>query len=377
MDYPNAMRFKSLIITLLVVLTLGSTIDADAQRQNKYQKRKAKNKQISSYRGGRIGHSRFAPYSFVGGSINALNYFGDLAPVNRPGSTDISFTRPGLGAFYGRKFHHSMSYRVAFNYGRLIGDDNTSDPTGGDDPSAASRYERNLSFRNDIKEVSATLQIDLLPNYGGPQSRMLINGYFFFGVAAFHHEPKGLVPDYDYQTYGFTPADGTPKLPNAGEWVKLRELGTEGQNYGVGTKYSPFQIAVPFGIGGEAFINQKISVGLELGVRKIFTDYIDDVGGTYFDLGAFDDNDALARIMSDRSVEPVAAITGENRDLVLPHIDLRNYFENGESYYHNWYNDTGRAVNDKRGTKAKDLYFMTQIRVVYVLSNNSRRAKHR
>jgi hypothetical protein len=371
------MRFKSLIITSLVLLSLGLAEDVQAQRKNKYQTRKSKNKQISHYRGGRISHSRFAPYSFVGGSINAMNYFGDLAPVNRPGSTDVSFTRPGLGLFYGRKFHHSMSYRVAFNYGRLIGDDNTSDPTGGDDPSAASRYERNLSFRNDIKELSATLQIDILPNYGGPQSRMLLNGYFFFGVAVFHHEPRGLVPEYDHQTYGFNPPDGTPKLQNAGEWVKLRELGTEGQNYGVGTKYSPIQFAIPFGIGGEAFINQKFSVGLELGVRKTFTDYIDDVGGTYFDLGAFDDGDDLARIMSDRSVEPIAAVTGEGRDSVIPHIALRNYFENGESYYHNWYNDTGRAVNDKRGTPAKDLYFMTRIRVVYVLSNNTRRAKRR
>jgi len=375
-DYPNAMRFKSLIITLLVLFTLGSSFDADAQRRNKYQKRKAKNKQISSYRGGRIGHSRFAPYSIVGGSINALNYFGDLAPVNRPASTDISFTRPGLGAFYGRKFHHSMTYRVAFNYGRLIGDDNTSDPTGGDDPSAANRYARNLSFRNDIKELSATLQIDLLPNYGGPQSRMLINGYFFFGVAAFHHEPKGLVPTYDHQTYGFNPPEGTPKLANAGEWVKLRELGTEGQNYGVGTKYSPFQIAIPFGVGGEAFINQKISVGLELGVRKIFTDYIDDVGGTYFNLGDFDAGDDLARIMSDRSAEGVAAMTGEARPTVEQHVALRN-FSNGESYYHNWNNGTGLETNKSRGSASKDLYFMTQIRVVYVLTNNTRRAKHR
>jgi hypothetical protein len=310
----------------------------------------------------------------VEGSINAMNYFGDLAPSPGKLSTDVSFTRPGLGIAYGRKFHSNLSYRVGFNYGRIIGDDNSSDPTG--DEGAPQRYARNLSFRNDIKELSAIMQVDILPNYGGPQSRLLLNGYVFFGVAAFHHEPMGLVPQYDHQTYGFNPPDGTPRLENAGEWVKLRELGTEGQNYGVGQKYKPFQVAVPLGVGGEVFLNQKFTVGLELGARMLFTDYIDDVGGTYFNLGDFDANDVLARIMSDRAAEAIAANTGEARSTVESNIRLGN-FSNGQQFYHNFDNGTGLESNTKRGTSSNDLYFMTRIRVVYILNNNTRRPKRR
>ena len=96
--------------------------EVDAQR-NKYKKRKNKQKRLSNYKGGnRKGgkgvFGRFRPYLWAGGGINAANYFGDLAPVNKAASTDISFTRPGFGLYWGRKFHHSMQFVAAFNYGR-------------------------------------------------------------------------------------------------------------------------------------------------------------------------------------------------------------------------------------------------------------------
>lgn len=361
------MRLKSLIAFTLMLLCLCIAEDADAQRKNKYQKRRSKNKQISHYRGGRVSSSRFAPYSYAGVSLNAMNYFGDLAPTAGALSTDLSFTRPGLGIFYGRKFHHSLSYRAAFNWGRIKGDDITADPNSEVD---APRYYRNLSFRNDIKELSATLQIDLLPNYGGPQSRMLINGYAFAGVAVFHHEPKGLVPDLEYQT-----DYNNPQAPaKAGEWVKLRELGTEGQNFGEGKKYSPFQLAIPMGVGGEVFLTTNLSVGMELGVRKLFFDYIDDVSGSYADLDKF--SDPLARIMSDRSLEATAAWNGEARNVPLGHVNQYNGF------YRSGYLGSGMSLDGngnptKRGNpNSKDVYFMTQIRVIYIL-DNSRRAKYR
>ncbi len=368
------MRLRSFIAITLTVLFIFVAEDADAQRRNKYQKRKAKNRAISHYRGGRVSASRFRPYSFVGASVNALNYFGDLAPVNKAASTDISFTRPGFGLFYGHKFHHSMSYRVAFNYGRLTGDDITSDPTTAGD---APRYMRNLSFRNDIKELSATLQIDFLPNYGGPQSRMLLNGYAFFGAAVFHHEPKALVPDFEYQSDVSGSAPVATAVPQAGEWVKLRELGTEGQNFGQGVKYSPWQFAIPFGLGGEVFINQNLNIGLEVGVRKLFFDYIDDVSGNYVDLDLF--TDPLGRILSDRSLEATGAISGDTRDVSIANPRIQNY--GGQSYWVSGALGSGQSASDgvpsKRGNAGdKDVYFMTRIRVVYILGNSGR-AKYR
>ena len=367
------MRLKSVIAILLAVffLVIGET--AEAQRKSKYQKRRSKNKMISKYRGGRISASRFRPYSYVGVTANALNYFGDLAPVNKAASTDISFTRPGFGLFYGHKFHHSMAYRVAFNYGRLFGDDFTSDPN---DESAAPRYYRNLSFRNDIKELSAGLEIYLLPNYGGPQSRPLANAYLFIGAAVFHHEPKGLVPEMEYQT-DFN--NGTP-VSQAGEWVKLRELGTEGQNFGQGEKYGAFQLAIPVALGGELFLNQQFSVGLEFGFRKLFFDHLDDVSGSYADLDQF--TDPLARIMSDRSLEPTAAWAGGSREIPNGHA-YQNTYSSGDQYWIS--GNLGSGISEyENGDKSirgnsndKDMYFMTQIRITYILGNTGGRAKFR
>ena len=43
------------------------------------------------------------------------------------------------------------------------------------------------------------------------------------------------------------------------------------------------QIAIPFGIGVKMNVSKKVGLGLEWGPRKTFTDYLDDVSGTYPD----------------------------------------------------------------------------------------------
>ena len=354
-------RYISILMAFFCILVAE---DVDAQRRNKYQMRRSKNRSIAKYRGGRIIASKFRPYSYVGASVNALNYFGDLAPVNKAASTDISFTRPGFGLFWGRKFHHSMSFRAAFNYGRLKGDDISASDT----PADRYRYLRNASFRNDIKELSAAVKIHFLPNYRGPQSRQMLNGYVFAGIAVFHHEPKGLVPDFEYQTDFNNP---TP-VAQAGEWVKLRDLGTEGQNVGLGKKYSPYQLAVPFGLGGNIFISQQLDVGLELGVRWLFFDHLDDVSGNYVDLSELTE---LGRIMSDRSLEPTGASSGDSRANAFDAsagITVGPTLKNGY-----WVSSTlgsGQPPEDGRqnirgNPNSDDLYVMTRIIVTYVLGN--------
>jgi hypothetical protein len=45
--------------------------------------------------------------------------------------------------------------------------------------------------------------------------------------------------------------------------------------------YSLTQPAIPFGGGIKYAINDNLRLGLELGFRKLFTDYLDDVSTTY------------------------------------------------------------------------------------------------
>ena len=368
------MRLRRLIPILLAIIFIVVSEDADAQRKSKYGKRKAKNKLVSNYRGGRASVSRFRPYYYGGVTANALNYFGDLAPVNKAASTDISFTRPGFGLFYGYKFHHSLAVRAAFNYGRLFGDDFGADPTIEKD---AARYYRNLSFRNDIKEFSIGLEVYLLPNYGGPQSRPPLNAYIFFGAAVFHGEPRGLVPELEFQT----DVNNGTSVDQDGEWVKLRELGTEGQNFGEGETYGAFNFALPVAFGAELYLNSHMSIGIEFGFRKLFFDHLDDVSGSYADLDGF--TDPLGRILSDRSLEPVSGgLNPEARSIPTSHPYFNTY-TSGQSYWVSGH--IGSGVSEySDGTKSirgnpndDDMYFMTQIRFTYILGSSGGRAKFR
>jgi hypothetical protein len=356
------MLLKRIIPFLLSLVLIAFSFDADAQR-NKYKKRRQTNKAVSKYRGGRSGWGRFIPYTFYGANINAGNYFGDLAPASKAGSTDISFTRPGFGAFIGYKFHNMVAVRASFNWIRIAADDFTADP--GQEESFQ-RYARNLSFRNDIKELSAGFKISLIANHGSFQQRPPINAFMYIGAAAILHEPRGKVPEFDYQA---DPSGNTP-APNAGEWVKLRELGTEGQNIGIVEPYSNLTFAIPITLGAELRIPRtNFSAGLEAGIRYTFTDYLDDVSTNYVaDLNSLDPNgtNPLARIMSDRSAEP----TSSNGDARITQGISYVTDQNG---YRRWIG----AASDLsiRGGADNDYYFVTQLSLTYFVDTTKRRAK--
>ena len=365
------MRFK-LKAACLLILTILFLIPDEAysqrRRRNSFQKRRGKSKQIGKYRSGRTrgGASRFRPYQYVGFGVNALNYFGDLAPVNKAASTDINFTRPGFGIMYGYRFHPAMATRISFNYGLLRGDDNSADPNG--DANSQGRYQRNLSFRNQLKELSVGMEFYILPNNRGSNNRPPINGYIFLGITGYHHQPQGQAPAFDFQTGADAPL---PSGLTAGEWVNLQPLGTEGQNLDdpLGLlddrDYNQFQLAIPVGIGGTFNPPGPLSFGIELGYRYLFTDYLDDVSTSYVNLDSFDD--PISRIFSDRAAETVAVTTGELRSTNTVPVDF-----NGTQYRIN--SDVGSGMDGSiRGNpNDNDMYFITQIRVTYVLSPRRR-----
>jgi hypothetical protein len=73
-----------------------------------------------------------------------------------------------------------------------------------------------------------------------------------------------------------------PMAKFEGKWHSLRKLHTEGQGFVPSRKeYSNWQFSIPFGIGMKYTIDKKSSIGLEYGLRKTFTDYMDDVSTSY------------------------------------------------------------------------------------------------
>lgn len=357
------MKVRSVFAIFLSLIMICVVFDADAQK-NKYKRRKQNNKKISKYKGGSFGRGRFQKYWSLGGSISAGNYYGDLAPSQGLFSSDISFTRPGMGFHAAYKIQHSVALRVGFNYMRFRGDDASSDPEG---ELSVYRYERNLSFRNDVKELQLGLEIYLLPNYGGPNQRLPFNVYGFLGGGVFHHEPQGLVPDFDYQSVG---TNSTLEIAQAGEWVNLRPLETEG------VTYSNIGFSIIAGTGARMRIPKTpLDLGIEFGWRYLFTDYLDDVSGTYRSLDSFDD--PLARILSDKSTV-LETSTGDERVITGEGQFVQHTFDNGDTYWINGNLGSGLEGSQRGGSEANDFLFVTQIKLTYVMKGAIRkRAKYR
>ena len=216
----------------------------------------------------RFGRKMRYRYEWVYG-VGASNFLGELGGADQVGTNfakDLEFvsTRPTI--HIGIRYQTSRYTAVKGNLfmGILKGGDNLTQETY--------RKNRNLQFRSPVIELSGQFEgyilredvghIYKIRNASG-MKRFNFRHYGFIGIGAFFFNPQAL---YN------------------GTWVNLQPLGTEGQNFTPGKKpYSRFNIAVPLGIGTKVGLDRKWSLGLEIGIRKTFTDYIDDVSTEYAD----------------------------------------------------------------------------------------------
>jgi hypothetical protein len=351
------------LVYVILTFLFFSFISESALAQMNRRAVKKNNKKISSYRGKKEWFAKEKRYNTLGISLNALNYYGDLAPRPNRFSTDISFTQPAVGINFSHRFGPRYTIASSFMYGTLKGADSES-ADAGDTSNGLYRAQRNLSFRNRIKELSVVASLDLFSNMATYISRVKWTPYAFAGVAGLLHNPQALAPATDLHGNA---------LPEAGQWVNLQSLGTEGQkgtlaegdvNNGI-KSYKKLQVAIPFGVGVRFRLNEILDLSAELGFRYLFTDYIDDVSQNYVDLGVFGNNE-LAKAMSYRSnevVNPSQLTATQTRD--------------GQTY--NLLSGYGQEYQDNmRGNKNdKDTYMVTTIRLTYILGKTFHRAKFR
>lgn len=180
---------------------------------------------------------------FLGGG----NYFGDLAP-------EIVWkeTKPAFGLLY--KYHHSkyFSSRYQFAYTQI----------SGSDLNFKSNNYRNLAFKSDIFEIGYFTEFNFRPF--GINVREENNSTFVFGgINLFMFNPQRQLLNKDF--------------------VDLRDYGTEGQVIDKKRKYSLIQPAITLGFGHKINWGKKYVIGIEIGFRKTFTDYLDDTKGNYTD----------------------------------------------------------------------------------------------
>lgn len=346
---------RRVLVVCLSLCTLLMSVDSYAQLNRK--KIKKNNRNIAHFKGKKRGFDPSKKYNALGVSLNALNYYGDIAPLPNRISTDIGFTRPAVGVSFTHRFGPFYQLTGGFAYGTLAGSDaGSADPN---DDNAAFRYVRNLSFRNRIKELSVVGQFDLFPNQGTYISRVRWTPFAFAGLAVFHHNPQ---------------AKGTD-----GKWVDLQPLGTEGQyadlpetavNYG-NKPYKLIQVAIPFGFGARFRFNEVIDISGEFGFRYLFTDYIDDVSKNYVDLSLLSPE---AQKFSYRSDEVSPTAGGKVEEILArPRVATTStVFPTVVSGFGH-----EQAGSFRGSSKDRDIYTMTTIRLTYILGKTFHKAKFR
>lgn len=235
------------------------------------------------------------------------NYIGDLQ--SSPYTTKQSNGSFGAGIQYDLSSHFSLLSNLT--YGRISAADGYS--------TQADLRARNLNFESVIKEWNVLFEYNLLD-----LNEHRVTPYIFAGLAIFHFNP------YSYDT--------------AGRMVYLRPLSTEGEGlpqYPNRKPYALTQLSIPFGGGIKFRVNDRVVLAYEIGMRKTFTDYLDDVSTTYVD---------QATLLAARGPEAVEmAYRG-------------NEVKGGAAY--------PPDGSIRGGSKWKDWYYMSGIRVTVALNDN-------
>jgi hypothetical protein len=237
--------------------------------------------------------------------LGTSNYQGDLQDKR------FTFNQSHLAAGVGLSYDltERFSLRGGITFGKISGDDKQG-----------RNKIRNLNFSSGLTEGHLGVQY-----YITPLGQRSLTPYVFAGLALYHFSP------YTHDT--------------SGTKYYLKPLSTEGQGFIAGKDYYNLtQMAIPFGGGVKLSLSDKINVGLEVGFRKLFTDYLDDVSDVYADENL---------LLANRGAKAV--------ELAYRGDELKN----GSLTY---------PDGSQRGSaKAKDWYYFTGLTLSYRLGGGNRR----
>lgn len=239
--------------------------------------------------------------SELGVMIGQSYYIGDLNPYKHFFQQHI-----GGGLIYRYSFHSRTVLRFNLLYGNVSGADSLS--------KRDMLVNRNLSFKSSIIEFATGLEFNYFPfQIGHP--RFKGTAYLLAQIGFFHMNPTTTLNGKD---------------------VRLQPLGTEGQNSNLSdrNRYSLTQLCIPLGVGAKLTLWKFGTLNVEFGIRKTFTDYLDDVrSDTFVDYTKLaEQSGPTAAVLSNRS------------------IDQNPYGKRGTSATKDWYVFYGFMLSFKLGS---------------------------
>lgn len=174
----------------------------------------------------------------VGIGIGAANYRGEVSPTYQ-----LQNNRPAFTVFYRKDVSVPVTLRGAFMAGLLRADDGSV--TGETARVLPLQRYRQVTTKGSILEASAVLEYNFL-DYHYRTDKSHFTPYLFVGIAGF---------------YANTASESNNPL--------LREaFNRRGAQLG---------FAIPAGVGFKYALSQHLNLGLEVGVRKAFTDQLDQL----------------------------------------------------------------------------------------------------
>jgi|SRR5664279_513358 len=176
------------------------------------------------------------------------NYSGDLQ--DKAYTFDQSYFAFGAGAQYDITRNFSAISNIMVMHIGAADKFNTPD-----------LVPRNLSFQSTVIEWNLLGEYTFLDI-----TQKRFSPFVFGGIAVYHYDP-----------YAFD---------SLGRRLYLRPLSTEGEGlpqYPDQKPYNLTQFAIPFGAGIKFRVSENIVLAYEVGFRKTFTDYLDDVSNRYVD----------------------------------------------------------------------------------------------
>ncbi len=223
--------------------------------------------------------------SEVGINAGLTAFLGDLGGTRGKGenfSKDLNgiVFRPHIGVSYAYYPLSWLKVHGTLNYTTLTGADSVIKSRY---KQSKGRFERNLSFRSRVEELSVGAELYPLQLINRTHRETLLKPFVGIGVGMFHFNPQ-------------------TKLN--GDWVDLQPLKLEGEGfaeYPDSKEYKLYQFYIPLTLGFKYRLDDNISIGFQATFRKTFTDYIDDVSNhvyvdpTLFDKYLSSDKAALAK----------------------------------------------------------------------------------
>lgn len=215
------------------------------------------------------------PRSVIKATLGVPYYMGDL-------NQNLQGLRPIGLVSYGRdfsQFHPKWSYHLSLGATELGAADSLS--------SNADLKVRGIHFRTLVIETTGTIELEFLR---GSESKV---------YRKWHLSPSVYI--------GLGLMYFNPRAKYEGKWYNLQPLGTEGQYLAKEpSSYKRLQMIVPMGAELRYYSNTNTSWGLELGLRKTFTDYLDDVGSRYYpDMVKLEKANPIAAALSNPNNRPI------------------------------------------------------------------------